>query len=177
MLNRILGVLKLDVNTFEEIEADESATSQAAIVVAIVAVVGGIIGGILNSVLGTGSFVSALLSQIVTAFVSWIIWSGVTYFVGTTFFGGKATFGEMLRVLGFAQAPGILAIIPVCGTIVAFLWTIATGFIAVRQGLDVDNTKAAITVVIAFVVVFVASILIGTIFGAGAAAVGALSGG
>ena len=44
MLDRIIGVLRLDAATYEEIEADESATSQAAIVVAIVAVVGGLVG-------------------------------------------------------------------------------------------------------------------------------------
>ncbi len=31
MFNRIIGVFKLDVNTFEEIEHDEGATVQAAI--------------------------------------------------------------------------------------------------------------------------------------------------
>ena len=34
--NRIVGVFKLNVATFEEVEHDSSATSQAAIVVAIV---------------------------------------------------------------------------------------------------------------------------------------------
>ena len=45
LIERVIGVLRLDVDTYEEIEADESATSQAAIVVAVVAIVGGIVGG------------------------------------------------------------------------------------------------------------------------------------
>lgn len=46
MIQRILGVIKLDVNTFEEIETDANATSQAAIIVAIVSLLSGIGSGI-----------------------------------------------------------------------------------------------------------------------------------
>ena len=42
MLQRILGVFKLDKATFAEIEADQTATTQAALVVILVAVVAGI---------------------------------------------------------------------------------------------------------------------------------------
>lgn len=159
MINRVIGVLKLDVATYEEIEADENATSQAAIVVAVVAVVGGIIGGGISALLG-GSFIGSFLSTLLTAFISWFLWSAVTYFVGTSFFGGKATMGEMLRVLGFAQAPGILAIIPICGSFVGLIWTLACTFIAIRQGLDLDNTKAILTAVVGFIVVFLVSLVI-----------------
>lgn len=165
MINRIIGVLKLDVNTYEEIEADESATSQAAMVVAIVAIVGGLIGGGINAAMG-GSFLGSFLSQLIGAFVGWFVWSAVTYFVGTSMFGGQADMGQMLRVLGFAQAPGLLAIIPVCGAFIGWIWTLACTFIAIRQGLDLDNGKAAATAVIAFIAVFVVSIIIGVILGA-----------
>ncbi len=153
-LNRVIGVLKLDVNTYEEIEADETATSQAAIVVAIVAIVGGILGGIFAA-FTDASFLGTFFRQLITAFVSWFIWAYVTYWVGTSIFEGKSTPGEMLRVLGFAQAPGILAIIPICGGFIGWIWTLVCTFIAIRQGLDLDNTKALMTAVIAFVVVIV----------------------
>lgn len=165
MINRIIGVLKLDVNTYEEIEADESATGQAAIVVSIVAIIGGLIGGGITAALG-GSFIGSFLSTLLNAYIGWLVWAAVTYFVGTKFFGGQATMGEMLRVLGFAQAPGILRIIPVCGGFIGWIWSIATGFIAVRQGLDVDNTKAIITIVIGWVAVFIVSLIIGAILSA-----------
>ncbi len=172
MINRIIGVLKLDVNTYEEIEADESATSQAAIVVSVVAIVGGLIGGGINAALG-GSFLGSFLQTLLTAYIGWLVWAAVTYFVGTQFFGGQATMGEMLRVIGFAQAPGILAIIPVCGSFIGWIWSIATGFIAVRQGLDIDNTKAILTIVIGWVAVFIVSLIIGAILGAVGLAAGA----
>ncbi|MBK8902621.1 MAG: YIP1 family protein [Anaerolineaceae bacterium] len=172
MLDRVIGVLKLDVNTYEAIEADESATSQAAIVVAVVAIVGGLIGGGISAAMG-GSFLGSFLSQLLSAFIGWFIWSGVTYFVGTSLFGGKATMGEMLRVLGFAQAPGILGIIPVCGAFVGWIWTLACTFIAIRQGLDLDNTKAALTAVIAFIAVVIMGFVITAILGAVGLAAGA----
>lgn len=165
MINRIVGVLKLDVATYEEIEADETATSQAAIVVAVVAIVSGIVGGAFSMAMG-GSFIGTLISNVLGAFIGWLLWSAVTYFVGTSLFGGQATLSEMLRVLGFAQVPGLLAIIPVCGGFVGLIWTLACTFIAIRQGLDLDNTKAILTAVIAFVVVLIVSFIIGGILGA-----------
>ncbi len=175
-LNRVIGVLTLKVDTYEEIEADETATSQAAIVVAIVAIIGGLLGGATSAIFG-GSFFGSFLLQLLTAFIGWLIWSYATYFVGTSFFGGKATSGQMLRVLGFAQAPGILGIIPICGGFVGWIWTLVCTFIAIRQGLDLDNMKALATAAIAFVAVIVFYIVISVILGLlglGAGAIGGL---
>jgi hypothetical protein len=175
MLNRVIGVMKLDVPTYEEIEADESATPQAAIVVAVVAVIGGLIGGGINAATG-GSFLGAFLNQLLVAFISWGVWSIVTYFVGTSLFGGTSTIGQMLRVLGFAQAPGILGIIPVCGSFVGWIWTLACTFIAIRQGLDLDNQKALLTAVVAFICVLIVSFAIGAVLAALGFATGAAAG-
>jgi hypothetical protein len=175
-LNRVIGVLTLKVDTYEEIEADETATSQAAIVVAIVAIIGGLLGGATSAIFG-GNFFGSFLQQLLTAFIGWFVWSYVTYFVGTSFFGGKATSGQMLRVLGFAQAPGILVIIPVCGWFVGWIWTLVCTFIAIRQGLDLDNMKALATAVVAFIAVLIVFFVIGAILGLlglGAGAIGGL---
>ena len=150
MLERIIGVFKLDVNTYEEIEHDENATSQAAIVVAIVAILSGIGSGILAS-FNDGNFIISFIGALIWAFVGWFLWSAATYFIGTTLFDGRATMGEMLRVIGFAQAPQILGIIPCIG-ILGWIWSLVTGFIAVRQGLDLDNTKSAITIAVGAII-------------------------
>jgi hypothetical protein len=171
MINRILGVFKLDVPTFEAIEHDESATSQAAIVVALVALLSGIGSG-LAATMAEGNFLTSFISTIIWAFVGWFLWAAVSYFVGTSFFGGKATLGEMLRVLGFAQAPQLLAIIPCLGGIIGAIWSLIAGFIAIRQGLDLDNTKAFFTALIGFGVLILGYIIIGLVM----APVGALLG-
>lgn len=79
MLERIIGVFKLDKKVFAEIEHDESATTQAAIIVAIVAalsVVGSVIG-MLFSVVGGGDVAigPALLNAVVTFVVTFINWA------------------------------------------------------------------------------------------------------
>jgi hypothetical protein len=164
MFNRILGVLKLDSNTFEEIEHDENATTQAVIIVAVIALISALGSGIGSSI-GGGGFIGNFISTLIWGIVGWLLWSVVTYFVGTTLFKGQATVGEMLRVIGFAYAPQFISIIPCIGWIIGLIWTLAAGFVAVRQGLDLDNMKAFFTIVIGFIVVAIGYALIGIVLG------------
>ena len=101
----------------------------------------------------------------------------VVYFIGTSFFGGQADLGEMLRVVGFAYAPGILAIIPCIGGIIGSVWTLVAMVIAIRQGLDVDTGKAVIIGGIGFVVVLILYAVVGVVLGTGTALVSGLFGG
>jgi hypothetical protein len=182
MMDRVVGVLKLDVNTYEEIEADESATTQAAIIVTAVAVLSAIgaffgarAGNAALEALGdvdipvtmpvlspTGLALNALLG----AFIAWIVWSALTYFIGTRLFGGQATMGEMLRVIGFAQAPRLLNVlnfIPCLGAIIAivtWIWALAAGFIGIRQGLDLDNGKTLVTVFLSWLVALLINLFV-----------------
>jgi hypothetical protein len=178
MIDRIIGVLRLDVNTYETIEHDPEALTEAAIIVAVVALLSG-----LGSAIGADNFIVGFLSTMLWAFIGWFIWAGVTYWVGTSLFEGEADLNEMLRVLGYAQAPGILRVltfIPCVGWIiglVAWIWSLVTAFIAVRQGLDVDNSKALLTVLVGWFVVFIGSLVIGIFFGGIALGLGALTGG
>ncbi len=174
MFDRIIGVFKLDANTFEDIEHDPGALSQAAIVVAIVALLGALGSGLGASFLG-GTFLGNFVSTLVWAVLAWFVWALVTYFVGTTFFGGTADVGEMLRVIGFAQAPRILGIIPCIGGIVGWIWALIAGFIAVRQGLDLDNTKAFLTILIGWLVAFIGSLIVNALVGGLSALTGSLS--
>lgn len=175
MLDRIKGVFKLDVNTFEEIEADESATSQAAMVVLIVAIISGI-GSAAASVYMGGNAGTGVIATVLSTLAGWVVWSGVTLIVGTKLFNGQSDMGQMLRVLGFAYAPQMLGIIPCLGAVVGMIWSLAAGFVAVRQGLDLDNTKAFLTIVVGFIAYVVLSAIIGSVFGVGSAGLGALEG-
>jgi hypothetical protein len=151
MLNRILGVFRLSAPVFEDIEHDKAATGQAALVVILVAVLVGLGSGFTAN-FSTGGFLGGFASSLVWALVGWFIWSLISYLVGTALFGGVADLGEMLRVIGFAMAPLGLAIIPCLGGIVGSLWALAAGFVAVRQGLDFDNTRALLTILAGFLV-------------------------
>jgi hypothetical protein len=136
----------LNVATYEAVEADQNATGQAAAVVMIVAVCEAIGSA------GTG-LVGAAVAAVVSL-VAWIVWAGITYVIGDKIFGGEATWGELLRTIGFAQAPGVLfllGIVPLIGgvaSVVTSLWIMVAGFIAVRQALDIGNGKTFLTVLI-----------------------------
>jgi hypothetical protein len=153
MTDRMRGAALLDVPTYEEVEHDTGAMGQAAGVVALVAVASGI-GSI-----GRGSV--GILFGVVWAFVTWAIWSGVTYFIGTALFRGKATWGEVLRTVGFAQSPGIflvLGIIPFVGRLVRLvvaIWMLVTVIVALRQALDVTTGKAVLTALIGWIVIMI----------------------
>jgi hypothetical protein len=182
LVDRMIRASKGDINLYEEVERDETATQQAAIVVGIVAVAAAI-GAALAAAMAPSAVtvgqqtvavprqgpISAFIITLVAAYVGWLIWSYVTYFVGTRMFGGTATPGEMLRTIGFAQSPrilGILSFIPIVGGLISlalFIWSIYLGFVAVRQGLDLDTQKSIFTIIISAIVTFVASIVIGLI--------------
>ena len=164
LVERAIGCARLDAGAFEEVEADETATSQAAAIVFLAAVASGI--GNINE-----GIVTAIVS-IVMAFVAWILWSVITYFVGVNVFKGTATVGELLRTLGFAQAPGvlyILGIIPFLGGLVSFavaIWILIAGIIAIRQALDISTGKAVITAIIGWLVLVIPMMMIGGIVAA-----------
>ncbi len=172
--NRIIGVLQLKPATFEEIESDTTATSQAAMIVLAAAVSRGLAT---VSYSGTTWFVAS----IVLALVGWAVGSWVLLLVGTKVMPGKNTqadLGQMLRVMGFAQAPGlfgIVTVIPFLGWLIGFglvVWGLICAVIGVRQVLDYDDTiKAVIVCVIAWVAMFIVMGLL-SLFGLGAAAAG-----
>jgi hypothetical protein len=143
---RMIGAARFDVDVYEEVEADGSATGQAAGVVAIVALASAI-GGI-------GSGAAGALRGLVAALIGWLLWAGVTYVIGDKLLGGKATWGELLRTLGFAQAPGVLfalAIVPLLGWMVAVvvgIWLLFTGIVAIRQACDFGTGRAILTAVL-----------------------------
>lgn len=159
LVQRMLGAATLNIDTFEEVEADETATLQAGAVVAMVAVASGI--GAIGQ--GGGSILFAPVGHI----IAWLIWAGVTYLIGTKIFDGTATWGELLRTLGFAQAPGVLyffAVLPFLGGPIRFgvgIWMLVAGVIAVRQALDFSTGKAIFTVIIGWFAMIIPAMVLG----------------
>lgn len=103
----------LDIATYEEVEHDNDATGQAAVVVIIVAICTAL-GAIWR---GGPSIIAGPISAV----LGWLLWSAITYVIGGKLLGGTATWGELLRTIGFAQSPGVLmifGIIPILGGLV-----------------------------------------------------------
>ncbi len=146
---RMIRAAKLDVNLYEEVEADKTAIGQAMGVVvlsSLAAGIGSISMGGRNLFLGT-----------IVALVGWYIWAYLTYFIGTKILPEaqtKADHGELLRTIGFSSSPGlirVLGIIPGLTNLVftvAGVWMLIAMVIAVRQALDYKSTPRAVGVCI-----------------------------
>ena len=167
ILDRMIRAAKLDASLYEEVEKDVTATNQAILVVVIVSIctgIGGAIGGQMAG--GIGGPVFGLIVGTIVALIGWFIWSFITYFIGTRLFKGpktKATYGELLRCIGFSYSPGtlrILSFIPILGGIIVFIaliWSLIAMVIAVRQALDFSTGRAIATCIVGFIVLVIIS--------------------
>jgi hypothetical protein len=167
-VDRMIRAAKLDVQLYEEVEADPSAMTQAMNVV----VLAGVAAGIGSSkIMG----VSGIIWGSVSALAGWFIWSYITYIVGTKLLPEpqtKANYGELLRTIGFSSSPGlirVLGILPGLGGIVVVgssIWMLAAMVIAVRQALDFRSTGRAIGVcLVGWIIQGLAVFLFFSIFG------------
>lgn len=161
LVDRMIGAAMLDIPTYEEVEADESLTGQAAIVVVLAAIASGI------GAYGGDEPQMGLVVGVIASLVGWALWAGVTYLVGDKLLGGTATWGELLRTLGYAQAPGVLYVLgiaPMFGGIVrgiVGIWLLITGIIAIRQALDFSTGKALVTAFLGWCVALIPALLLG----------------
>jgi hypothetical protein len=147
-LDRMLRAAKLDVNLYEEVEADTGAMRQAIGVVVLSSIAAGI-GSIATGGLG------GILMGTIAALIGWYVWAFLTYYIGTKFLPEpqtRADLGELLRTIGFSSSPGlirVLGVIPGLGGvvfIVASIWMLVAMVIAVRQALDYESTLRAVGV-------------------------------
>ncbi len=161
-VQRMIGAARVDPAMYQEVEHDTTATGQAAGVVAIVAVC--------SAIGGAGAGAVGMAAAVVAALMGWLVWAGVTYLIGDKLLGGTATWGELLRAVGFAQAPGVLylfAVLPFFGWLVRLVvgvWILVCGIVALREALDVSTGKAILTAVLGW---FAMMILSGILLGAG----------
>jgi hypothetical protein len=167
---RLIGAMALDPVTYEEVEADRSATGQAVLVV----VLSSVGAGIGARGLGSGSpqsmvFISAM------SLVGWAAWALVTYTIGVKLMpepDTRSDVGELMRTIGFSAAPGMLrifGIVPGASTAafaITAVWMLAAMVVAVRQALDYKSTARAIAVCgLGWVLVVAMAVAFGLVFG------------
>jgi len=167
-INRIIRACKLDVNLYEEVEADKSATVQAALVVVLSSLAAGV--GALS--LGASNFLMAPILSL----VSWYFWAYLIYIIGAKIFpepNTKADHGELLRTIGFSSAPGLIRVFGFTPELMSItfigagVWMLVAMVIAVRQALDYESTWRSIgVVVIGFLVQAIILVIILRLFGA-----------
>ena len=158
---RMIGAATLDVHTYEEVEADRTATTQAVGVVVLSSLAQGIAG--LTQGGGIG-FVAGAMG----ALLGWFIWAFLVYIIGTKVLPEPQTrsdLGELLRTTGFSASPGllrVLGVIPLIGGLIVLavsIWMLIAMIIAVRQALDYQSTGRAVGVCLIGWFVFVMIIL------------------
>ncbi len=163
MVDRMIRAAKLDVQLYEEVEADKGSLGQAMGVVVLASIAGGVGSGRLGGL--TGFFIGT-----VGALIAWFIWAALTYFIGTRILPEpttRADVGELLRTTGFSSSPGLIRVLGLVPGItdVVFLvsgvWMLTAMIIAVRQALDYRSTFRAVGVcVIGWVVQVVVMLLL-----------------
>lgn len=150
MLANALRAMRLDVEFYNTVEHDENYTSQATSVVIIAYALAGV-----GAWLGPAdNLIGTVASSIFGGLIGWLIWAALTNFIGRAL-GGTSDYGEMLRVLGFAQAPIALGIVPIVGGIVGLVWMLIAAVVAVREGLDFSTGKALGTLALGWIVLVV----------------------
>ena len=148
-INRIFRAIKIDIDLYEEVEKDKSATIQAGGVVVLSSLAAGV--GALQ--LGVSNFLVAPLISL----LSWYVWAYVIYFVGVKLLpenNTKSNHGELLRTIGFSSAPGIIRIFGVTPDLMTItfigsaFWMLACMVVAVKSALDYNSLWRAFGVVV-----------------------------
>jgi hypothetical protein len=146
LAERMLGAARLEAATYEDVERDRTATTQALVVVVLTSLAAG---------LGLGAGLRGVLINTVAAIVLWAIWAALVFWIGTRLLPEvqtRADWGEVARTVGFAQSPGVLrvlGVIPILGDFIRAIvdvWVLIATVIAVRQALDYSSLGRAVGV-------------------------------
>jgi hypothetical protein len=173
LVDRMMRAAKLDVDLYEEVEAEKGANGQAFTVVIIASIASGLGGGIAAVISGDSEiwFLWGFLIGIGTGILGWLIWSLFAYLIGTTIFKGpetEADYGQLIRTIGFSNSPRVLSFfsfIPFLGGFIAFVslvWALIAGVIAVRQALDFTTWRAIGTCIVGWIIY---SLIVFLVFG------------
>jgi len=148
-LMRLIGAAALDPSTYEEVEAERTATAQAFATV----IVSGLAAGL--GARGMAGSVTTVLFVASLAILSWGLWAVICFEIGARVMRRPETrsdVGELLRTLGFATAPGFLLVVGIAPEMrlpvfaITALWLLAAMTVAVRQALDFESTARALAV-------------------------------
>lgn len=186
MLNQSIQVLtKPSVETFERFErhgGQREATIYimvAAAISAVAALVFGLLNGIVAALIGAAfGFILPVIGFYIFVFL--------VYFIGKQQ-GGTGTQDEVFYTMSLFVAPiqavtGAVGAIPLLNclalpvTLALGIYQIYLGYLGVRSSMNLDQNKAIITLVLAFIAQLIISIIVGAIFGVILATFGVASG-
>ena len=139
---RMARVLRFDSSVYAEIANDPASTGEAARVVAFVAAAAGLATGI-----ATSWQAGAILGAVLAALVHWLLWSGLVHLIGTWLFRRQGTLEHLVRGLGYAQTPQLLALfgfLPIVGPLLVVasrVMTMVAGQHAVSESFGLSRRQ------------------------------------
>lgn len=156
MASGLIRAMRLDGDLYAEARADTTATTRALALVMLVALAHGASGIIRSIAFERDPILESFLVGVQGEIVFWVVAGAVIYLVGRYVFGGRGTYGQVVRPLGFAVAPGLLIVVAalaslvgsgpqVLALVVLVAWRFAASFVAVRQALRLNRVRSAIT--------------------------------
>jgi hypothetical protein len=162
----MLRVLHLDRSVYLEIERDPDGSRQAALVVAFVAAVAA-----LGTVLIESWHAGAILGATLAALVHWLLWAGLTYLLGGAVLHRRPSFEHLVRALGYAQTPQLLAVfavVPVAGPWIVLagrLLSLVAGNLAIGVAAETNLPRALAIRLLSFGVALAAAAAIRAVLG------------
>jgi hypothetical protein len=165
MINSSIAVLtKPSVATFEQYER-RGTMRDGLIYVGAAAALAGLAGFIFGLLGGISGAIAGLLTGALLPLLGFVIFAGVLYFLGKQQ-GGTGTQDEVFYTCALYTAPllaitGVIGAIPLLNCLflpVSFLlglYQIYLGYLASRSSMNLDQTKAIISVVVAIIAQFV----------------------
>lgn len=145
--NRTIRVVQLDTSVYLEIKEDPSALGSAVVLL--------ILSSIATGVGSVEGYVEKIPMAILTACAAWVIWVLFIYLLGARLFpqaNTQTNLSAVIRVIGFASAPGILkllAFFPAFSGITLFgatIWLLAATTVAAQAVLHYPNLKRAFAI-------------------------------
>jgi hypothetical protein len=149
-LNRFFRAAKLEISLYQEIVEDVGSINQALIVVLIYS---------MASAYGTfgRAGTTGINIGMITTLLGWYVWAFSTYIIGARILPETRTNPDrktLMRVLGFASAPGVfrvLGFIQGFGLIILLIaasWMVVAATVGVKQALSYESTSRALGVCI-----------------------------
>lgn len=111
-----------------------------------------------------------LLSPLLLLF-GLVLSAGVSHVLLLMFGGARNGFGVTLRVFCYAYSPMIFGVVPLLGALIGVVWMIVISIIGLREAHGTDGWKAALAVLLPFVLLVGLVVLAALFFAATVAAI------
>ena len=185
LVNRIIGAYTFRKGVYAEVEADNSFTTTAWILVAVVAFLNQLGSWADKDV---GDWLLGTVGGTVFAIIGFAVAALIINWTGRTIYKADVTFNELVRTLGLAyvwQLIGVLGVVAAFSTalscmlapvmVIGAILMVVAWFVAAKEALDLEWLQTIITVVLGWIAFIVIMLIAGAVLGLlglGAAALG-----